>query len=139
MDLVLTAVGSVALTVAGLGIINTMLMAVLERYREIGTFKALGATDGDIRTLFLVEAILVGLVGALAGLALGRLVSWAIEIAVNSIARAKGVEDMPIAFSFPFWLLGGAVLFAIFTSIIAGLLPASRAARVDPVRALRAE
>jgi putative ABC transport system permease protein len=68
MDLVLTAVGTVALIVAGLGIINTLLMAVLERYREIGTYKALGASDGDVRIIFLAEAGLVGLAGGLGGL-----------------------------------------------------------------------
>jgi putative ABC transport system permease protein len=139
MDLVLGAVGTVALVVAGLGIINTMLMAVLERVREIGVYKALGASDGDIRVLFLAEAAVVGLLGGLAGLALGRVVSWGIDVVVNELARRQGIDDRVVFFSFPPYLLGGAMLFAVAVSLVSGVYPAGRAARVDPVRALRAE
>jgi putative ABC transport system permease protein len=139
MDLVLTSVGTVALVVAGLGIINTLLMAVLERYREIGTYKALGASDGDVRVIFLSEAGLVGLTGGLGGLALGRVVAWIIEIVVNGIARNRGIDEPIVAFSFPFLLLAGAVLFAIAVSLVSGVYPAMRAARIDPIQALRGE
>jgi putative ABC transport system permease protein len=139
MDLVLTAVGTVALVVAGLGIINTLLMAVLERYREIGTYKALGASDGDVRLIFLAEAGLVGLTGGLGGLAMGRVVAWVIEIVVNSIARNRGIDEPIVAFAFPFLLLAGAVLFAIAVSLVSGVYPAMRAARIDPIQALRGE
>jgi len=139
MDLVLTAVGTVALIVAGLGIINTLLMAVLERYREIGTYKALGASDGDVRIIFLAEAGLVGLAGGLGGLGLGRVVAWIIEVVVNSIARNRGIEEPIMAFAFPFYLLAGAVLFAIAVSVVSGVYPAMRAARIDPIQALRGE
>jgi putative ABC transport system permease protein len=139
MDFLLTAVGSVALVVAALGIINTLLMAVLERYREIGTYKALGASNGDIRLLFLTEAGLVGLLGGLGGLLLGWVVSMVLELAVNEYARQQGVHQPVVAFAFPWYLLGGAVLFAVVLSVLAGVYPASRAARVDPIRALRGE
>ena len=139
MDLVLTAVGTVALIVAGLGIINTLLMAVLERYREIGSYKALGASDGDVRIIFLAEAGLVGLAGGLGGLGLGRVVAWIIEVVVNSIAHSRGIDEPIMAFAFPFYLLAGAVLFAIAVSLVSGVYPAMRAARVDPIRALRGE
>jgi putative ABC transport system permease protein len=139
MDLVLTAVGAVALVVAGLGIINTLLMSVLERFREIGILKALGASDGDVRILFLAEAALVGLLGGTGGLVLGRAVSWVIEAIVNAMARSKGLDDVVVEFAFPGRLLGGAVLFALLVSLASGVYPASRAARVDPARALRGE
>jgi putative ABC transport system permease protein len=139
MDFVLTAVGSVALVVAALGIINTLLMAVLERYREIGTFKALGASNGDIRVLFLTEAGLVGLLGGLGGLALGWVVSMVLELVINEYARQQGVHQPVVAFAFPLYLLSGAVLFAVVISVLAGVYPASRAAQVDPIRALRGE
>jgi putative ABC transport system permease protein len=139
MDTVLTAVGGVALVVAGLGIVNTLLMAVLERYREIGIYKALGASNGDIRVLFLAEAALVGLLGGAGGLLLGRVVSWVLEVVVNAIARSKGIDEAIMVFAFPWQLLTGVVLFALAVSILGGVYPASRAARVDPIRALRSE
>jgi putative ABC transport system permease protein len=139
IDTVLTAVGTVALVVAALGIVNTLLMAVLERTREIGTYKALGASDGDVGVLFLAEAGLVGLLGGAGGLALGRVVSWALEGVVNAIARGKGIDEPIMAFAFPWQLLAGAALFALVVSLLGGIYPAARAARVDPIRALRAE
>jgi putative ABC transport system permease protein len=139
VDAVLGAVGTVALVVAGLGIINTLLMAVLERHREIGTFKALGASDGDVRIIFLAQAGLVGLFGGLAGLVLARLVSWLMEIAVNAYAHSQGIDEPIMAFAFPAYLLVGAVLFALAVSVISGVYPASRAARVNPIQALRGE
>src|SRR5262249_38069517 len=139
MDFVLTAVGSVALVVAALGIINTLLMAVLERYREIGTYKALGASDGDIRLLFLTEAGLVGLLGGLGGLALGWVVSMVLGLVVDEYARQQGGHQPVMAFVFPWYWPGGAVLFAVVISVLAGVYPASRAAKVAPIRALRGE
>ncbi len=139
MDAVLGAVGTVALVVAGLGIINTLLMAVLERYREIGTYKALGASNGDVRVIFLAEAGLVGLLGGFGGLALARLVSWLMEMGVNAYAKSQGIDEPIMAFAFPFYLLGGAVLFALAVSLISGVYPASRAACIDPIQALRGE
>src|SRR5262249_54375401 len=135
----LGAVGMVALVVAGLGIINTMLMAVLERYKEIGVYKALGASNGDIRVLFLAEAGLVGLLGSLSGLALGFVVSWGIDIVVNELAHRQGIDEKMVFFAFPPLLVFGTALFAIIVSMVSGLYPAERAARVDPVRVLRSE
>lgn len=139
LDLVLAAVGTVALVVAGLGIINTLLMSVLERYREIGTYKALGASDGDIRLLFLAEAGLVGLLGGIGGLALGRAVSAVMAVVINAIAHGRGVEEEVMTFAFPWQLLAGAVGFAMVVSVVSGIYPAGRAARVDPIVALRAD
>ncbi len=139
LDVLLAAVGTVALVVAALGIINTLLMAILERYQEIGTCKAVGASDGDIVVLFLTEAILLGLLGGLGGLALGRLVSWILEIGINIYARSQGVEAVLIVFNFPHWLSLATVAFATFVAVLAGVWPALRAARIDPIRALRGE
>jgi len=137
LQVLLAAVGSVALVVAGLGILNTLVVAVLERTTEIGIYKAIGASDGDIRTIFLVESVLVGAAGGLGGLALGRAVSWLLGVFVNAYAAGQGVEAKVAIFHFPGWVLGGALLFAVGVSILGGLYPASRAARVDPIDALR--
>jgi putative ABC transport system permease protein len=137
LDVVLAAVGTVALVIAALGIVNTLLMAVLERTSEIGTYKALGATTGDVRVLFLFEAGLVGLLGGAGGLLLGRAVSWAIGAGVNRFAQSRGVEEAVSVFAFPWWLVAGALAFALAASLASGAYPASRAARVDPIRALR--
>jgi putative ABC transport system permease protein len=139
MDLVLTAVGTVALVVAGLAIINTQLMAVLERFREIGVYKALGASDADVRILFLAEAALVGLLGGGGGLILGLFVSWILGWVVNAVAHKYEIDGPIMVFDFPWVLLSGAILFALLVSLLSGLYPASRAARVDPIRALRSE
>lgn len=139
MDVLLASVGTVALVVAGLGIVNTLLMSVLERYQEIGISKAIGASDGDLLVLFLTEAGVIGLLGGLGGLVLGRVVSWILEIAVNAYARTQDVTVQLDLFAFPLWLLAATVLFSIAVSVLAGVYPALRAARVDPIKALRRE
>lgn len=139
MDVLLAAVGTVALLVAGLGIINTLLISVLERYQEIGICKAIGASDGDLFVLFLTEAGIIGLVGGLGGLVLGRAIAWVLEIAANAYARGQGVTGNLDLFAFPAWLLAATVLFSAVISVLAGVYPALRAARVDPIQALRRE
>lgn len=139
MDVLLAAVGTVALVVAGLGIINTLLITVLERYQEIGICKAIGASDGDLIVLFLTEAGCIGLLGGIGGLVLGRVVSWVLELVVNAYARGQGVTTELHLFAFPAWLLAATVLFAAVISVLAGVYPAVRAARVDPIQALRHE
>ena len=139
MDVLLAAVGTVALVVAGLGIINTLLISVLERYREIGIYKAIGASDGDLVVMFLTEAGLIGVMGGIGGLMLGRVVSWGLEIAVNAYARTQGVTAHLGLFAFPIWLVTATVLFSAVISVLAGVYPALRAARIDPIEALRTE
>jgi len=136
LDLFLLAVGMIAITVSTLGIINTMAMSVLERYREIGIMKAVGATEGDVRAIFFFESGLLGLLGGLAGVSFGWLVSRLINAVARYVMLRQGVAPAAF-FDFPLWLWLGAVAFAILISLVAGVYPAGRAARVDPVRALR--
>ena len=139
MEVLLTAVGTVALIVAGLGILNTLLMSVLQRIREIGIYKAVGASDADIRLLFLTEAALIGLCGGLGGLALARIVAWMIQWGVQQYALRQGVEGPVNVFDFPAWLIASSVAYAILISVVSGLYPANRAAKIDPIEALRYE
>jgi putative ABC transport system permease protein len=137
MEILLSAVGTVALVVAGLGILNTLTMTVIERYQEIGIYKSIGASHGDIRWLFLVEAAAVGFLGGVGGLMLARVVSWILGWAFNTYAARQGVDGPEAVFIFPLWLLVGAVVYSIVISIVSGLYPASKAANIDPIQALR--
>ena len=139
LDVLLASVGTVALIVAALGIVNTLLMSVLERYQEIGVYKTIGASDGDLLVLFLTEAGVIGLLGGLGGLLIGSVVSWGLEIAANMYAQSQGATAELELFAFPLWLLLGAIGFSIAVSVFAGVYPALRAARVDPIKALRSE
>jgi len=136
MDMFLAAVAMIAITVATLGIINTMVMSILERYREIGIMKAIGASDKDVKKIFFFESGMIGFLGGVFGLALGWLVSMLINQVANHFLAKQGVPYVDY-FSFPWWLCLGAVVFSILVSLAAGVYPASRAARVDPVVALR--
>jgi putative ABC transport system permease protein len=136
MDMFLAAIAMIAITVSTLGIINTMVMSILERYREIGIMKAIGASDKDVKKIFFFESGMIGFLGGVFGLALGWLVSTIINQIANYFMAKRGVPYVNY-FSFPWWLCLGAVAFSILVSLAAGLFPALRAARVDPVVALR--
>jgi len=136
MNMFLFAIGMIAITVAALGIINTMVMSILERYKEIGIMKAVGASDGDVKKIFLFESGAIGFLGGVLGLILGWLVSMLINQIVNHFMVKQGVPYMDY-FSFRWWLCLGAIVFSILISLAAGIYPTMRAARVDPVVALR--
>jgi len=136
LDLVLGLVGSIALSVASLGIVNTMVMSILERTREIGVMKAIGAGDNDVRRIFLIEAGLIGLAGGVFGNVLGWGVGRVINIGANYYLQGQGVPSANL-FLIPWWLIAGAVAFAVLVGVVAGGLPAARAARLDPIQALR--
>jgi putative ABC transport system permease protein len=137
-DLLLGIFGSLALAVATLGIINTLVMAILERRREIGVLKALGAADGDVKQLFFVEAGVMGLFGGLLGVMFGWLIGRALTFGTNIYLQRRDLPHVQVT-AVPWWLVIGAISFAVLVSLIAGLYPASRAARLNPVDALRYE
>jgi putative ABC transport system permease protein len=137
-DLFLGLFGSLALTVASLGIINTLVMAILERRREIGVLKALGATDGDVRSLFFAEAGAMGLLGGILGVTLGWLIGQALTWGTTIYLRRQDLPAVKISYV-PWWLALSAIAFAVAVSLAAGLYPAARAARLNPVEALRYE
>jgi putative ABC transport system permease protein len=136
MDMVLAAVGMIAIVVAALGIVNTMVMSILERTREIGVMKAVGAGDGDVKRIFFFESGAIGLLGGAAGCLLGWATSLVINRIVNVYAARQGMPPVDY-FAFPAWIFLGAVGFAVLVSLAAGVYPARRAARIDPVVALR--
>jgi len=137
-DSLLGIFGSLALAVATLGIVNTLVMAILERRREIGVLKALGAADTDVQQLFFVEAGVMGFLGGILGVAFGWLLGRAITFGTNVYLQRQSLNPIDLS-SVPWWLMIGGVIFAVIVSLIAGLYPASRAAKLNPIDALRYE
>ena len=127
LTLFMGAIAGIALIVGGVGISNTMFMSILERTKEIGTIKALGATPTEIERLFLVESSLIGLIGGFAGLILAFALIWVID--ASGIAAATFVP----------WVAFGALAFSVIIGIAAGVFPARQGARLDPIEALRYE
>ena len=137
-DMFLGIFGSLALAVASLAIVNTLVMAVLERRREIGIMKAVGADEADVKKLFFAEAAVMGTVGGALGVVLGWLMGRAINFGTN-IYLARHHMPGENLWQVPWWLVLGAIVFAAVVSLAAGIYPAARAARLDPIRALRYE
>ena len=136
LDSFLGIFGSLALAVASLGIVNTLVMAILERRREIGIMKALGASDGDVKLLFFVEAGCLGIVGGAVGVALGWVIGKTINFGTNIYLSRQNMPGETF-WAVPWWLVVSALGFSVVVSLVSGLYPASRAARLDPVQALR--
>lgn len=130
--------GSLALVVASLGIVNTLVMAILERRREIGIMKALGASDGDVKWIFFVEAGSMGALGGTLGVALGWMIGRVINLGTNWYMIRQNFKPENFWYV-PMWLVVVGIVFSVVVSLFAGLYPASRAARLDPVQALRHE
>ncbi len=139
LQALLGSVGALALLVAALGVANTMMMAIYERTREIGVLKALGASSGEIRQLFTTEAALIGLIGGVFGLILGTLLGRLVDWGAHRYLINEGVTGVGQLSVVPPWLAIGALIFAALIGLLAGLYPAARAARLDPVQALRHE
>ena len=130
--------GSLALAVASIGIVNTLVMAILERRREIGIMKAIGASDSDVRKLFFAEAGAMGIVGGIFGVIFGWAIGQIINFGTNIYLKSQSIPPEHF-WSVPWWLVAFAIAFAFIVSLISGLYPAGRAARLDPVQALRYE
>ena len=137
-DLLLGIFGSLALAVATLGIVNTLVMAILERRREIGVLKALGAADSDVQQLFFVEAGVMGFLGGIFGVGFGWMLGRAINFGTNVYLKRQNLNPIELSYV-PWWLVIVALAFAVVVSLLAGLYPASRAARLNPVDTLRYE
>jgi hypothetical protein len=138
LDLALGVIGLIALFTASLGIVNTMVMSITERRKEIGVLKSLGADERDIRWLFLVESGVIGMIGTVMGIFFGWVITRIVSAIAQGYMRREGIPEMDL-FSLPPWLILIALGVGVGVSVLAGLYPAARAARVDPVEALRNE
>ena len=143
LQVIFGGVGAIALIVAAIGIANTMAMAILERTREIGLMKAVGATNRDVLTIFLGEAAGIGFIGGLGGVLLGWSAGQVINVlALSYLAGQSAQQGGPppsTAVYTPLWLPIFALVFATLIGLISGLYPALRAATMVPVSALKYE
>jgi putative ABC transport system permease protein len=131
---VLVGIAAISLIVGGIGIMNTMYTSVLERTKEIGTMKAVGAKNSDVLLIFLFESGLLGMIGGtigvLIGVGLGKGVEYIAQVALNTnLLRAD----------FSIFLIGGALLFSFLIGALSGIFPAIQAAKLRPADALRYE
>ena len=120
----LIGIGAVALLVGGVGVANTMVISVLERRREIGLRRSLGATRGQVRIQFLVESLLLAVLGGGTGAALGTAVTYGLRRLAGTARRL------------PVWALGGGLAATLLVGTVAGIYPAMRAAKMSPTLAL---
>jgi putative ABC transport system permease protein len=143
MQIIFGGVGAIALLVAAIGIANTMAMSILERTREIGLMKAVGATNRDVLSLFLGEAAGIGFIGGVGGVIIGWLAAQAINVValiyLAEQASQQGGPPPSVAVYTPVWLPIFALTFSTFIGMLSGLYPALRAATMIPVQALKYE
>jgi putative ABC transport system permease protein len=133
LSLVLIGIAGISLVVASFGIMNTMLMAVIERTHEIGIMKAIGATNKRILSMFIIESAFVGFIGGLVGIALGYVFSFGFSGVATSMFQLELLITLdPV-------LIIGMLSFSTLIGIVSGTYPAYRAAKLNPVEALRYE
>jgi len=134
LQFILGGIAGISLIVAGVGIVNTMTMSIYERTRQIGIMKAIGASNGDILFMFLLEASSLGFIGGVGGVIL----SFLLNSIITFVARFL-VQGVNLRVTTPFYLIILAILFATIVGMIAGYFPSKRAANLSPVEALRYE
>lgn len=136
MKFILMLFGITALAVSAIGMFNTMTVTLLEKTEEIGIMKSIGASRSAIWLLFISEALIMGVLGAMGGIILGFLGGKAVNLMVNLIAGYFGGESLNL-FYIPAWFLGFILILGVITGLITGVFPARRASRIDPMEALR--
>jgi putative ABC transport system permease protein len=122
-------ISSIAAIVGGLGVMNTMIMSVLERKREIGIMKAIGATNKFVLTQILVESVMISLIGGVLGLLIGGVGSYSLRFISSGLANARVTINLAI----------GSLSFAVFLGLFGGLYPAWSASKLNPIEAIRYE
>ena len=135
---VLGLFGVITLAVSAIGMFNTMTVALLERTREIGIMRSIGASRMDIFLMFIIESTLMGFCGGLAGIILGVTTSQAGNLIVNALANHFGGRSLDL-FTYPAWFLMFILIFSFVIGLLTGIGPAKRASGLDPLEALRSK
>ena len=136
VNIVLGLFGIVTLVVSAIGMFNTMTVALLERTREIGIMRSIGASKMDILSMFIIESTLMGFCGGIVGIVLGVASGQAVTL-IAKIAAGYIGGKVPTLFAYPLWFLGSILAFSIIVGFATGLGPAKRASSLDPYEALR--
>lgn len=136
VQIVLFLFGIIALIVSAIGMFNTMTIALLERTEEIGIMKSIGASDGAVSMMFIMESTIMGFSGGLGGVIIGLLGGEIFNQLINFIALRFGGQAVSLFYS-PFWFIMSIIIFSAFVGLITGFTPARRASSIDPLDALR--
>lgn len=136
VQIVLMMFGVVALAVSAIGMFNTMTITLLERTQEIGIMKSIGASDGGVSMMFIMESTIMGFLGGLCGVLLGFLGGQIFNKIINLVASHFGGESVNLFYS-PLWFVLGIIIFSAVVGFITGFVPARRASKIDPLDALR--
>jgi putative ABC transport system permease protein len=135
VNIILGLFGIVTLVVSSIGMFNTMTVALLERTREIGIMRSIGASRMDILLMFVIESTLMGFFGGLTGMILGIASGQSVNLIVNLAAKYFGGKSL-VLFAYPIWFMGFVLLFSIIIGFATGIGPAKRASSLDPLEAL---
>jgi len=138
IQIVLATFGGIALIVSAIGMFNTMTVTLLERTKEIGIMRTIGASPNDVKYLFVSESIVVGFLGGVSGIVMGVGLGLTINFALNIVAGQFGGEAVAL-FSFPLWFLTFITVFSAAVGYLTGIFPARRASRLNPLDAIRYE
>lgn len=138
-NLALVGFGAIGMIVAILGMFNTLTISLLERTREIGLMIALGARRKDMRMLFMLEAVILSLIGSIMGIIMAMITGSILNLVVSRLAHGRGVQDSFSLFSNPLWLVVSLIVFMVLVGLGVVILPARRAEKINPIDALRRE
>jgi putative ABC transport system permease protein len=136
VQIVLGLFGLIALAVSAIGMFNTMTITLLERTNEIGIMRSVGVTQSDVQQLFLTEAMMMGFLGGVGGVTMGYVSGWLANFAFNILATRLGGKSLTL-FVEPLWFVIVIIVFSTLIGFITGVFPARRAAKMDPLEALR--
>ena len=132
----LTYSGSITLLiVAGFGIYNTLNTTIYNKMKDIAIFKAMGFTDSDVKQIFMIQSLVIGLIGSIAGLGTGFGLSHLISLAPFNGDDILSIEYLPVTFKPTYYVTG--IIFGVITTVVAGYMPSRKAARIDPIEVLR--